>query len=225
VTLRSILAAGAIASALLGCAFTANASVLYQSIPDLTAAPSVNAWCDQCGDGQNIGQHFTIDAASVATSVNLVVDSAYVWPTTVTLDIFADGGSNTLGANLFHQVFGSYASDTPTGNGTDVVGFNLGSLNLAVGAYDLWLVGANFGMPGFVNSGGQIAQFPGVGVGPQTGDSYEFVSQSFNGTPYDGGVQVLGNGVPEPATWGLMILGFGGIGATLRRRRTFAVTA
>ena len=26
-------------------------------------------------------------------------------------------------------------------------------------------------------------------------------------------------GVPEPATWGLMIMGFGGIGAMLRRRQ------
>ena len=26
-------------------------------------------------------------------------------------------------------------------------------------------------------------------------------------------------GVPEPATWALMILGFGGVGALLRRRR------
>ena len=25
--------------------------------------------------------------------------------------------------------------------------------------------------------------------------------------------------VPEPATWGLMIMGFGGLGAMLRRRR------
>ena len=31
--------------------------------------------------------------------------------------------------------------------------------------------------------------------------------------------------VPEPASWGLMILGFGLIGATLRRRRTAAVSA
>jgi len=29
----------------------------------------------------------------------------------------------------------------------------------------------------------------------------------------------LNNGVPEPATWGLMILGFGAIGATMRHRR------
>jgi hypothetical protein len=32
--------------------------------------------------------------------------------------------------------------------------------------------------------------------------------------------QVNSAAVPEPATWGLMILGFGGLGAALRRRRT-----
>ena len=32
-------------------------------------------------------------------------------------------------------------------------------------------------------------------------------------------------GVPEPAAWGLMILGFGGIGAVLRRRRQTLATA
>ena len=32
-------------------------------------------------------------------------------------------------------------------------------------------------------------------------------------------------GVPEPATWGLMIMGFGGIGAMLRRRRAVGVLA
>lgn len=38
------------------------------------------------------------------------------------------------------------------------------------------------------------------------GNSFEFDS-------------LAAGGVPEPAAWGLMILGFGGIGATLRRRR------
>lgn len=31
--------------------------------------------------------------------------------------------------------------------------------------------------------------------------------------------------VPEPTTWAMMIVGFGGIGALLRRRRTFALAA
>jgi len=34
-----------------------------------------------------------------------------------------------------------------------------------------------------------------------------------------------GNGVPEPATWAMMILGFGGIGAALRRRRVLGAAA
>lgn len=33
------------------------------------------------------------------------------------------------------------------------------------------------------------------------------------------------NGVPEPATWTMMIMGFGGIGAVLRRRRQAVATA
>ena len=33
-------------------------------------------------------------------------------------------------------------------------------------------------------------------------------------------VEFSGGAVPEPATWGMMILGFGAVGATLRRRST-----
>ncbi|HEV7386859.1 MAG TPA: PEPxxWA-CTERM sorting domain-containing protein [Phenylobacterium sp.] len=36
---------------------------------------------------------------------------------------------------------------------------------------------------------------------------------------------VLGAGAPEPASWALMILGFGGVGATLRRSRKTAAAA
>ena len=37
--------------------------------------------------------------------------------------------------------------------------------------------------------------------------------------------QPLSGGVPEPATWGLMLVGFGGMGAMMRRRRSVALTA
>jgi len=32
----------------------------------------------------------------------------------------------------------------------------------------------------------------------------------------------VGGGVPEPATWAMMLVGFGGLGAMIRRRRTLA---
>ncbi len=47
-----------------------------------------------------------------------------------------------------------------------------------------------------------------------TGNSFEFDSLA--------GIQAS---VPEPATWGMMIMGFGGIGAMIRRRRTVATFA
>ena len=39
------------------------------------------------------------------------------------------------------------------------------------------------------------------------------------------GINLLGSGTPEPATWGLMLVGFGGLGAMMRRRRSAALTA
>jgi hypothetical protein len=35
-------------------------------------------------------------------------------------------------------------------------------------------------------------------------------------------LNVIGAAVPEPATWAMMIVGFGGVGALMRRRRVTA---
>jgi hypothetical protein len=54
---------------------------------------------------------------------------------------------------------------------------------------------------------------PGFSAAAWTADSVgTFASDSANG----------GNGVPEPATWTMMIIGFGGVGALIRRRRSLA---
>ena len=62
---------------------------------------------------------------------------------------------------------------------------------------------------GFTSAGDDII---GIGIGPSraTNDSFGIDDLRFADS---------GGGVPEPATWGLMILGFGAAGAALRRRR------
>ena len=41
----------------------------------------------------------------------------------------------------------------------------------------------------------------------------------------DPNLAFTGSGTPEPATWGLMLVGFGGLGAMMRRRRSLAALA
>jgi hypothetical protein len=56
---------------------------------------------------------------------------------------------------------------------------------------------------------------PTCGSGGPGAIATGFASGSVEINPTGGG----GGGVPEPAAWGLMILGFGGIGAALRMQR------
>jgi hypothetical protein len=199
----------------------ANATVIYQSIPDLTVSPFF-VLCSQCsGDGQSIGQLFSLRAAATATSVSFAVDNTFV-PTSVTVGIYNDSGG-TVGSVVYNQTFSSFASDVPTGNKTDVVTVNIGAVSLPAGTFDLFLTNpVSLAIPvyeGF-GPGNQIIVALGESTSPLTGDSY---SSSFLGA--DSAVSITGSvsgGVPEPSTWALMGLGFVGLGlaAYRRRRRT-----
>lgn len=65
-----------------------------------------------------------------------------------------------------------------------------------------------------------VMPFFGIGLGPRQGDLYGgFFSEVGvqNGTIIFTPVAAT-SGVPEPATWALMLLGFGALGCSLRRR-------
>lgn len=68
-----------------------------------------------------------------------------------------------------------------------------------------------------VNSGGPIA-----GIAPEAGWIW---SHEDPGGEAMFSTTISALSVPEPATWGLMIVGFGGVGAVLRRRRHVAAFA
>ena len=46
-----------------------------------------------------------------------------------------------------------------------------------------------------------------------------------NEEPAEGSFTISVQAVPEPATWAMLILGFGGIGAALRRSRSMQATS
>jgi hypothetical protein len=90
------------------------------------------------------------------------------------------------------------------------------------------------GGPSAEYGGGPLGGAPPVVTGNEANGTIQFhgtfTSLSFTNPQsenwYGFAVGVEGVAVPEPASWALMILGFGGVGASLRsRRRTGAATA
>jgi hypothetical protein len=94
-----------------------------------------------------------------------------------------------------------------------------------------WAGGASFAGADLLNANTHIVGLE-IGVGSGWGGSFvgaaDNVNLSFGNA---GGLAAnfepdAAGGVPEPATWGLMLVGFGGLGAVLRRtRRTGALAA
>lgn len=222
--ITTLLAGAAVATAF---ALPASASVIYQSIPDLTVPNQNEAYCSQCGgDGQDIGQAFTLANAAVATSASFDVQSDYVWPTSVDFSIFQNNGG-VLGANLYAHTFSSFVSDVSTGFGTDVVTVNLGSVSLAAGSYYLFLTNAaSLGIPTYSGGADGAVVVFNSGSPPSSGNGVSQIS-AFLGHSEDIGVSLSSGGaVPEPAAWALMLTGFMGAGAALRaNRRRVAVAA
>jgi hypothetical protein len=219
--IKSALMGAALAGSMFA-AGAAQATVVYQSVPDLTVAPGP-AWCSQCGsDGQNVGQYFTLGASATVNTLTFVTTNWYNWPTSVTVSLFQDGGANTIGASLYQNTFSSFASDVLSGNGTDIVTVKLGTMLLAAGSYDLFIYSPGSftfdGLPG--GPGNQIIQFVAAGVGPSVGDGYYFI-----GANTDSGISI-GLSVPETSSWVMMLAGFAGLGFLgYRRNKATALSA
>ncbi|HEY1452438.1 MAG TPA: PEP-CTERM sorting domain-containing protein [Roseiarcus sp.] len=199
-----------ILAAILGLVATAPASavVIFQSIPDLTVVPADDL-CSQCSsNGQSIGQQFSLATAAVANTATFAVDSAYVWPTSVTVGIYQDL-SGSVGSVVYEKTFSSFVSDVPTPNGTDLVTVDIGSVALAPGAYILFMTNPDslaIAVYGVASGSGGVV-FTEGSTDPLTGDTYSHVEV------YDAAVSISGV-VPEPSTWAMALLGFAGLGLT-----------
>jgi hypothetical protein len=95
--------------------------------------------------------------------------------------------------------------------------FNTLAIN-STGADPIIVPGANFTNPA---NGNQVS--PGTNglftIWSTAGERFNGITLSSGENSYEIDNLAIGGFVPEPASWALMILGFGGVGATIRRRR------
>jgi len=151
--------------------------------------------------------------APAAHAVELVGTWSYGGSVDDTFDIQSNGGVND-------SIFGSdYINFTIT---NDAMGFNAATFA------DSNVVGTNGGLGYNLPQYGTVAQFWGDEFSPVIYDGSP--PSTFNiraGTYVGGGGDTLTftSAAPEPATWAMMLLGIGGVGAALRSRRKVVFSA
>jgi hypothetical protein len=212
---------------LVAFAMPAKATIIYQSIPDLTANGNATIICSQCeGDGQSAGQTVVLSSPSVAKSVTFSVvpyipGSGFIsgdwgWPVSVTIGIY-QAGNGVVGKEVFNSTFtaSQFISDTPTSNRTNLVTVDLGDgVSLAAGAYDVFLTNpTTLALSTYANlgSGGLIWVGPGTSA-TLTGDTV-FSYLPITSTLLDTGLSISStSAIPLPTTSTMVITGFGALG-------------
>ena len=188
-------------------ALPADAKIIFQSIPDLTLAPA-NSWCSSCGGSYRVFDSFTLNSASTIGSVTFAVQSNYGFAAPIDVSFWTNVGG-TPQTKISSQVYAptSFISSVATGYYTKVVTVSYAQ-SFAAGTYSIGFYNRTaLGVGGYSGGGGQLYQ---QGIGFHIGQSAAFS---------------LGNvsdSVPEPATWVLMLGGFGLVGAAARGRMTVA---
>jgi len=155
-----------------------------------------------------------------------VVGQVYAWDGSLT------GGSSPQGA-VGPALFTSAQFTIDAGRGFQAVTVNTGSLALTAGQhYVALLADVNPNDFGSASWGDILFSHPGVaGDGGFNFYNNDHTTGSINANAWDSfndfgslawTANFTGGGAPEPAEWALMVLGFGGAGAMLRRRAALA---
>jgi len=164
-------------------------------------------------------------------------------------------GGWTVGKTGSVDLIGSYWANPPGSRSVDLDGESPGSISQMLNLVSGKTYKLSFKLSGNPD-GGDTTKGVGVTVGGDPAQLFTYdtaahgttkadmkwVSESFSFTATSGtelltfastdagsayGAVIAGVAVPEPATWAMMLIGFGGLGAALRmnRRRIAAVTA
>jgi hypothetical protein len=156
---------------------------------------------------------------------------------------YQSDGTYTIGQFLNNPTFSNesaafIANGEGAGNANNIFLEITGTLGLLNGD-NSFVVGHDDGAVLFVDGFGMPVNAPGPtsfntspfilnNPGPAMNVGFTLLYAECCGAPADLEFtvnDVSPGGVPEPATWGLMLVGFGGLGAMIRRRRSVALAA
>jgi hypothetical protein len=222
-SLRTLLLAGAAVA-------LASGSVLAAETISLNAdlnGSSIGSIGPVSGGGANIGGTsggiaFTVQAFGVP-----IVPSPDFG--TITFDV----NGNATGTNTLTILAGQQGlTNFPSGSFASVFAgdFGIGGANIQSIVMSTWVDPAN-GLFAQTNLlGSQVCLGALLNCAPQTdfatvaglgtfSETEKFVVTFTGPAAFQGNIQILASAVPEPATWGMMLLGFVGLGVAFRNRR------
>jgi hypothetical protein len=212
---RALRALGSLFTAGLIAAAAASSAGATSVLVDSSPVGNNNGVWSNTTDGQNFLVQFTLGSAASISEFDIYTFDFLAHPgTSVTLRLRGDDGGTPGVSNLAE--FATTLSNVSGSGPSTLAGASFAPINLAAGTY--WM-----GLSGTPDQLGW-SSFDGIAQ-----NSYQLGGETLQLSPFFGlAFRVVGNAggngaVPEPASWAMMVGGFGLIGAAMRRRQRTAV--